>query len=73
VTNLDNLIANGIILQNNLPAAADVTTINSLNPNDVQGLINVWNAVGQPFLIRDCNPGGTVAPASGVRTIGIVF
>jgi len=72
-TNLELLINAGLILANNLPNAMDVVTINNLNQAEVQGLIDIYNTVGAGFLQRDCNPGGTVAPQQGVRTIGIVF
>jgi hypothetical protein len=78
-TNLQLLESAGIINANNLPDAGDMATINNLNQNDVNGLINVFNALGGfgTFLVNNCNPGGTVAPGGtpgpGVRTIGIVF
>jgi hypothetical protein len=72
-TNLELLESAGLIQAGNLPSATDVTTINNLSQSDVQGLINVFKAVGSPFLVTNCNPGGSVAPGSGGRTIGIVF
>jgi hypothetical protein len=73
-TNLELLESAGLIKATNLPNAGDVSTINSLNQADVQGLINVFSAVGGDFLIRNCGgSGSTVAPAPGVRSIGIVF
>ena len=72
-TNLELLEQAGLINAGYMPNASDVTTINSLSQADVQGLINVFSNVGASFLVRNCNPGGTVAPGSGVRTIGIVF
>jgi len=73
-TNLELLEAAGLITSGNLPNATDVATINNLNQQDVQGLINVFNAVGQQFLARDCGgKNDTVAPQQGVRSIGIVF
>jgi len=72
-TNLQLLISAGLILESNMPNAGDIATINNLSQSDVQGLINVFSAVGSPFLVNNCNPGGTVAPSPGSRTIGIVF
>jgi hypothetical protein len=71
-TNLELLEQAGLINTNNLPSANDVMTINSLSQADVQGLINVYQAVNTTFLVNNCNPGGSVAPGAG-RTIGIVF
>ena len=76
-TNVDLLKAAGLILDSNMPNAGDIATINALNQADVQGLINVFTNAGitSPFLVRNCNPGGTVAPSPtpGSRVIGIVF
>jgi len=73
-TNLELLEAAGLITAGNLPNATDVATINNLNQQDVIGLINVYNGVGQQFLVRDCGgKNDTVGPQQGVRTIGIVF
>ena len=74
-TNVDLLKAAGLSLDSNMPTAMDITTINNLNQNDVQGLINVFRGLSSPFLVNNCNPGGTVAPSPtpGQRTIGIVF
>lgn len=74
-TNVELLKAAGLILDSNMPNATDCATINALKPADVQGLINVFQGVTSPFLVSNCNPGGTVAPSptSGGRTIGIVF
>jgi len=74
-TNLDLLKAAGLILDSNMPDSDDIATINGLKQADVQGLINVFTGLTSPFLVRNCNPGGTVAPspAPGSRTIGIVF
>jgi len=73
-TNLELLINAGLIVAANPPNADDVNTINNvLKQADVQGLINVFQTVGSPFLTRNCNGGGgTVAPGPS-RTIGIVF
>jgi len=74
-TNLQLLINAGLVLESNMPSMQDVETINNLSQSDVQGLINVFNGVTSPFLVNNCNPGGTVAPSPspGSRTIGIVF
>jgi hypothetical protein len=72
-TNLDLLIGAGLIQPTNLPNATDTATINGLAQSEVQALINIYSAVGQTFLANNCNPGGTVGPGPGVRTIGIVF
>jgi hypothetical protein len=72
-TNVDLLVSAGLILASNLPNATDCATINGLSQTDVQGLINVFKGVTSPFLVNNCNPSGTVAPAPGSRTIGIVF
>lgn len=74
-TNVQLLMEAGLILASNMPNATDCATINALKPADVQGLINVFNGVTSPFLVSNCNPGGTVAPSPtpGQRTVGIVF
>ncbi len=74
-TNVQLLMDAGLILASNMPNATDCATINALKPADVQGLINVFNGVTSPFLVSNCNPGGTVAPSPtpGQRTVGIVF
>ena len=71
-TNLELLEAAGLIDPTNLPNASDIGIINGLTQADVQGLIKVYQAVGSPFLVRNCNPGGTVGPTPP-RVIGIVF
>jgi hypothetical protein len=73
MTNLEHLIKEGLILESHLPSQADIDTINHLHERDVEGLIKVFKAVGSPFLVRNCNPGGTVAAKPGARIIGIVF
>ena len=73
MNNMQLLINAGLINASNLPDATDTATINGLSQGDVQGLINVFKAVGSPFLVTNCNPGGTVAPSPGTRIIGIVF
>jgi hypothetical protein len=72
-TNLDLLISAGLIQSNNLPNATDIATINSLDQTEVEGLISICSTVGTSFLTNNCNPGGSVGPGPGVRTIGIVF
>ncbi len=74
-TNIQLLIDAGLILASNMPNATDMATINALNQTDVLGLIHVFQGVTSPFLVTNCNPGGTVAPSPtpGQRTIGIVF
>lgn len=72
-TNLQLLINAGLIDGNNLPNATDTATINNLDQGEVEGLISIYNTVGNTFLVNNCNPGGTVGPGPGVRTIGIVF
>ncbi len=73
--NVQLLMEAGLILASNMPNAGDCATINALPQADVQGLINVFQGVTSPFLVSNCNPGGTVAPSPtpGQRTIGIVF
>jgi len=73
MNNLQLLIDAGLILAGNLPDAGSITAINDLGEADVQALIRIYQAVGSPFLVNNCNPGGSVGPQSGVRTIGIVF
>ena len=73
MNNVQLLINAGLILATNMPNATDCATINALSQPDVQALIRIFQAVGSPFLVNNCNPGGTVAPAPGQRTIGIVF
>jgi hypothetical protein len=73
MNNVQLLINAGLILATNLPDAGSMATINALSQSDVQALIRVFQAVGSPFLVNNCNPGGTVAPSPGQRTIGIVF
>jgi hypothetical protein len=75
VNNVQLLMNAGLIVASNLPDAASMATINSLSQADVQALIRIFQAVGSPFLVNNCNPGGTVAPSPtpGQRTIGIVF
>jgi hypothetical protein len=74
-TNLQLLIDAGLILNTCQPNATDIAIINALSQSDVQGLINVFkgNGIDSPFLVRNCNPDGTVAPGEDSRTIGIVF
>ena len=73
MANFDTLAAAGIIDKSNPPSQADINTINGLSSSDVQGLINVFQAVGVPFLARNCNgAGGSVVPNPS-RTLGIVF
>jgi hypothetical protein len=73
MANYDTLAAAGIIVKTNPPSQADIDTINGLSSSDVQGLINVFQAVGVPFLTRNCNgAGGSVVPNPS-RTLGIVF
>jgi len=73
VNNVQKLTAAGLILGGALPSPDDQTTINNLDPKEVDGLIHIWQQVGQSFLTRNCNgAGGTVAPGPS-RTIGIVF
>ena len=74
MANYDDLVAAHIIDANNPPSQADIDTINGLTSTDVKGMINVFNRVGSQFLIRNCGgANATVAPAPGVRSIGIVF
>jgi len=72
-TNLELLINAGLIQSNNLPNATDTATINGLDQSEVEGMINIFSTVGTSFLVNNCNPGSTVGPGPGVRTIGIVF
>jgi len=73
MANYDTLVAAGIIDKSNPPSQSDINTINGLNSGDVQGLINVFSAVGTTFLARNCDgAGGSVVPNPS-RTIGIVF
>jgi hypothetical protein len=72
-SNLDLLINAGLIQFSNPPNPTDVATINGLAQSEVQALINIYNSVGPIFLANNCNPGGTVTPGPGVRSIGIVF
>ncbi len=72
-TNYELLVAAGLINSATPPSSADVTTINALNQADVNGLINVFKNVTSPFLVRTCNPEGTVGVGQDGRTIGIVF
>lgn len=76
MSNYDLLVKAGIIDPGYPPDATDMATINNvLKQDDVNGLINVFKAVGSPFLVKNCNGGGgTVTPGSGnSRVIGIVF
>jgi hypothetical protein len=73
MANYDTLVSAGIINKSNPPSQADINTINGLNSSDVQGLINVFQAVGVAFLTRNCDgAGGSVVPNPS-RTLGIVF
>jgi hypothetical protein len=73
MANFDTLVTAGLIDKANPPSPNDINTINSLNSTDVQGLINVFNAVGAPFLIRNCNGAGGSVGVNPSRTLGIVF
>jgi hypothetical protein len=72
MNNVQLLIQAGLILGGNLPSPADQATINALQTSEVQALINIYQTVGNNFLVSNCNP-GTVAPGQNSRTIGIVF
>jgi hypothetical protein len=73
MANYDDLVSAGLINSSNPPSQTDIETINKLSSSDVQGLINVFNAVGSPFLTRNCNGAGGTVNSNPSRTIGIVF
>ena len=72
MSNVDTLVANGLILSSNMPSQADQDTINNtLTADEISALIKVYNTVGASFLQRNCNvssPG-----PSAQRIVGIVF
>jgi len=74
MANYDLLVKANLVNSSNPPSQSDIDFINNnLNQSDVQGLINVFQAAGAQFLVRNCNgAGGTVAPGPG-RSLGIVF
>jgi hypothetical protein len=51
--NLDRLISAGIIPSNNTLSKDDITTINSLDPNEVDALISLKSKLGDDFLKRN--------------------
>ncbi len=73
MANFDTLVTAGLIDKSNPPSQADINTINGLSASDVQGLINVFQAVGVPFLTRNCNGAGGSVGVNPTRTLGIVF
>lgn len=72
MSNINTLMNAGLIAQGATFSEADTKTINSLTTDEVNALINVYNAVGLDFLSRNCgssDPG----PSPTTHPIGIVF
>lgn len=70
MSNITTLMNAGLITSGTVFSPQDTATIEALSSDEVQALINVYNAVGLNFLARNCGP--NPAPGPG-HPIGIVF